>query len=138
MRRTTQTYLVQQPLEVVVDYLSDLTKFATLHPLIISARLKNVQEKHPSYRIRERPFGFIPISIGYFATVIQGDEIIKYEITGLPLNKPQFVYYLTEVEAEKTEVLLDLTILGLPGIENILMAMMTGAQDEIMLKLNQV
>ena len=137
MRRVVKTYQINRPLRSVKDSFTDLTKYAKLHPLVVSADLIDAESEVSIYRIREKPFRSLPISIGYCTRVIQGEDTIKFEFTGLPFNKPQIVYYLSEPGQGKTEVRLDLTLLGLPLVENVLLLMMMAAQDEIMSKLNR-
>ena len=87
------TFNLQQPIEMVFDYLTDMQKFVSVHPVItqIDWLLANKYLVHETLK-----FGFIPVSFTYPVTIDQNDKdkTIVIRATVMKIIKVEMNYKL--------------------------------------------
>ena len=87
------TFNVQQPIEMVFDYLTDMQKFVSVHPVItkIDWLLANKYLVHETLK-----FGFIPVPFTYPVTIDQNDKdkTIVIRATVMKIIKVEMNYKL--------------------------------------------
>ena len=87
------TFNVQQPIEVVFDYLTDMQKFVSVHPVITKIDWLSANK----YLVHETlKFGFIPVSFTYPVTIDQNnkDKTIVIRATVMKITKIEMNYKL--------------------------------------------
>ena len=87
------SYRIKTSPNTVFDYLTDMQKFVSIHPVI--TKIENVKDNN--YKIYETlKFGFIPCSFTYTATVesdrTNGDVILK--ATVMKFNKVEMKFHV--------------------------------------------
>jgi len=93
-------YRIDQPAEVVFDYLTDMQKFVTVHPIIY--RIDDLGEN--KYLVFEKlNFGFIPYSFTYYASVRadHDNSIVTITATVMKIVKIEMIYTIRS-EGNKT------------------------------------
>lgn len=80
----------------------NLEYYGIFHPLIRSVKkIENGITNCVEYRIKERPYSWIPIPIMYSAEVKSFENKIEYKIKGIPFTEPQIRYEINQLsEAE--------------------------------------
>jgi carbon monoxide dehydrogenase subunit G len=89
------SFKVNKPIETVFDYLTDMQKFVSVHPVI--SKMDNLSENN--YLVHETlKLGFIPFSFTYPATVEQNftDKKVLIRATVMKLTKIEMSYTLTK------------------------------------------
>ena len=87
------TFNVQQPIEMVFDYLTDMQKFVSVHPVITKMDWLSANK----YLVHETlRFGFIPVSFTYPVTIDQNDKdkTIVMRATVMKITKIEMNYKL--------------------------------------------
>lgn len=85
------TFRVQKPPDIVFDYLTDMQKFASVHPVISRIEKKDEQ----NYLIYETlKVGFIPLSFAYPAQIKKDKNCITMRATVLKLTKIELTFNL--------------------------------------------
>ena len=87
------TFNLQQPIEVVFDYLTDMQKFVSVHPVITKMDWLSANK----YLVHETlRFGFIPVSFTYPVTIDQNDKdkTIVIRATVMKITKIEMNYKL--------------------------------------------
>ncbi len=91
--------------------LTNLEYYGEFHPLIQTvAKVDRGDVDYTEFRIKERPFRWIPISIFYAANVRSSVNRIQYEIIGIPFTKPHIEYELTPLSDREIKVTFQLII----------------------------
>lgn len=133
-----KTYAVQKKLEKLVDIFSDLEKFGALNPLIYKVEKLGAEQNERLFRIYERPYRWLPITVKYKARVIlQAAHNVEYQITELPFTTANFVYRFSKESVDRTMIELRIQINSKLIGKKILMNKMIKAQDKIMSNLSR-
>ena len=135
---TQLTYLISAPLSTVKSTLGDMKKYGALHPLIKSVTNTEGDAKQlHNFRIKEKPFTWLPITIFYEAELMTTNDTIEYHITGIPLTKAYLHYDFNKISETETEVIFNLKIKSkLPG-KKILQYKMIKAQNQLIEAIRQ-
>jgi len=135
MKKIILSYKVPCPTKPLIQLFSELKEYAKIHPLISKA--KETVTKQNKYRITEKPFKYLPISISYFATVKSSVNEIEYSISKIPLSKLTIKYIFLSFDYKTTEIKcfleLESTLIG----KSILFRKLIKSQDELMNSLPQ-
>lgn len=122
-----KTYTFQGTSSQTIAILEDLEYYGKLHPLITEVQ----QLDSVLYRIKEKPYPKIPVTIKYNATITKTGNEISYHVTDLPWSEAFITYVVTE---EKDEVVINFILriesrlLG----KKVLFRKMISAQDKVM------
>lgn len=90
------TFNVNQPIDTVFDYLTDMQKFVSVHPVI--SKIDNLSEN--KYLVHETlKLGFIPFSFTYPVTIDQNftNKKVLIRATVLKMTKIEMSYTLNRV-----------------------------------------
>lgn len=129
----TKLYKLKGQINEIKKILVDLTIYGRLHPLIVNVipqgEETNVGQR---YKIIERPYGWLPLRISYYAVVREDENQIEYQIEGLPLTRAKVNYDLKPLSDDMVEVSFELEVNGLPMANRILANKMLDAQNQLM------
>ncbi len=127
MTTTDVEFKVHLSLARVHQILTDLTIYGKLHPLIF----KVVRQGENRYRFFEKPFDPLPFPISYLVQIDYTLNTVFYSITGIPLTKLYFNYFLKSESSDTTIIRLKLRAESVPMIEKILLAKIVKAQEAL-------
>ena len=88
-------YKINQTPEMIYDYLSDMTKFVSVHPVITKMKKKGMNK----YRVYETlHLGFIPLSFTYPATIYGSREKghIRMQVRVMNMTEVDMVFDIQE------------------------------------------
>ncbi len=137
MNREIQ-YKILGNLKTIQNILTDLVYYGKLHPLIQSVtKIKNESIDCKAYRIKERPYSWIPINIFYSAQVKSSENKVEYLISGIPFTKAKINYQLNQINTEETEVIFSLELNSKLIGKRILFNKMIDAQNRLMESINK-
>jgi carbon monoxide dehydrogenase subunit G len=91
------SFKIHQPAATIFDYLTDMQKFASVHPVI--KKIEHLSENN--YLVYERlMFGFIPFSFTYPVAIEQnwGEKKVTIRTTVMRLTKIEMAFELSAVE----------------------------------------
>ncbi|MCB0664905.1 MAG: hypothetical protein KDC80_03740 [Saprospiraceae bacterium] len=126
-------YIIKRNGAEISPILTDLTKYAQYHPLIIKATpFPENPEPGQLFKIVEQPYPNLPIRVTYRVTVAVQDDIIIYSISGIPFLKPIIKYNLKQMADSETEVTFHLSIRGIRIFAAILEKKIIEAQHILM------
>jgi len=100
-------FIVNKPIETVFEYLTDMQKFASIHPVI--SKIDNVSPNR--FLVHETlKLGFIPFSFTYPVTIEHNfnDKKIIIKATVMKLTKIEMIYHL---RTENNFTIIDETII---------------------------
>jgi carbon monoxide dehydrogenase subunit G len=87
------SFRINKSADVVFDYLTDMQKFVSVHPVITKIN----KTGDDSYLVYETlKFGFIPFSFKYPVTIesMQGDKVVIIRATVMKLTKIEMTFVL--------------------------------------------
>ena len=135
--RVQKEYMIHIDRTEIIDVLTDITQYASFHPLIISTKkIKNSENENPKFQILERPYYFIPKKVKYFAEVITGENFIEYKISGIPFVKPKITYQLDQLKQKPSILIFKIEIKGI-FIKRLLSNLMVKSQDKLISNVNE-
>lgn len=124
----SKVYLIKGSLKDVQSHFNSFENFAELHPLFI--KVEKLTSQPLTYRIKEKPFSWLPFTIKYRAEINIKDNRVEYTALGLPF-KTVVLSYSFDKEDQLTSLNYNVMIRGmLPG-KFILINKMFAAQDEV-------
>ncbi len=88
-------YIINQSPDTVYEYLSDMTKFVSVHPVITKIKLKGDHK----YRVHETlRLGFLPLSFSYPATIYGSREKghIRMQVRVMRMTEVDMVFDIQE------------------------------------------
>ncbi|MEN8794832.1 MAG: hypothetical protein ABF294_10335 [Flavobacteriales bacterium] len=127
-----KTYITKKNVTELNSIFSNLQNFANHHPLIISISAPN---ESGSYKVKEKPFKYLPFIIGYSVKPLLSENKITYMIKGIPFLKPTLFYSFNEYP-DKIELLFTIKIKGFIGVKHYLAQKMTKAMDKLIDTIN--
>jgi len=116
----------------LLSIFGNLQNFAEAHPLIVSI---SKEEKNGYFKVKEKPFSLIPISIYYSVKPLLEHNQVTFMVKGLPLLKPTLHYRFRELK-DSTELIFTIHIKGFIGANQYLAYKMTKAMDELIENIN--
>lgn len=133
---TIISYIIKRNGAEIRPILTDLTKYAQYHPLIIEAiPYPETPERGQLFKIVEQPYPNLPFRVTYRVKVAIQDEKIIYSISGIPFLKPIIKYDLKQMDNSQTEVTFHLSIRGIRIFAAILEKKIIEAQHILMKKI---
>lgn len=112
------TFRIKKPSALVYDYLTDMQKFASVHPLI-----SKIQEiGHPKYLVHEFiKLGYFPVSFTYPVTIESHPvkNLIYMHAVIMKLTKIEMVYQLKS-DGNDTVIEENITIISLLPVKSTL------------------
>ena len=127
-----KTYTLKGSLSDVYDHFANFEKFADLHPLFIKVERLN----STSFKIYEKPFNWLPITIKYRAEIELEENAVYYKAIGLPYKNITLSYTFND---NSPSIQIDYKVVIksiLPG-KFILLNMMFKAQDQVVKNLQE-
>lgn len=132
-------YKVYGQFETIKNYFVDLNYFGKFHPLIKKVDQKGFSSNECSeYKVKEKPFNWLPINIYYSAKVFHFDNIVEYEVVGIPFTKMNIKYVFNKISDNEVHIEFNLVLSGLLIGKSILANKMLSAQDELMNEINKL
>lgn len=129
-------YNIQVDIAEIIDILTDITRYAHFHPLMISAKkIKNPDNENNKFEILEKPYNFIPKKVKYYAEVIKGENSIEYKITGIPFVKSKITYQLDQLKENPSLLIFNVEIKGV-FIKKLLLNLMVKSQGKLISNIN--
>lgn len=132
-----KTYDINGSADQLIAILKDLEHYGRLHPLIRSVKPVDQDSSHlDKFKIKERPFKKLPVTIKYFASVESSDSEVNYQLSGIPFTKGHIQYSIIPISSKETQLKFFLQIDNKVFGKKILLKKMIAAQNELIDNLN--
>ena len=128
-------YNVVGDLAELQNILINIEYYGRLHPLIKA--VKKIENGSNEYKIKERPYNWIPIHINYLVQVKSFEKRIEYKIIGIPFAKVRIRYSLNQIDKKDTEIIFRLEIDSKLIGKKILGNKMMDAQNQLIKSINE-
>lgn len=138
MKKISRTYILDKNESELRSFLIDLVAFGALHPLIFFVKKETGLGDNLVFRIYEKPYSMLPLTINYTVKVVEEGERIIYHITGVPMHDVSIFYIIKSLDENKTQVELNIVVKGIPLNESLMLKKMINAQDHIMINFEKM